>query len=190
MKRFLTLGLIIVLSATGFAQPVNPFPKTINVNGSASVEVIPDEIYVLVTLREYDKKGSGKIDLEKIKAAFLEKCRSIGLADSAVTIASYEGAWIAKKRKKDEMFASIAYQVKFSSSKKMDELVYKLDDDATQNFQISNVSHSKLSEFRKQLKIQAVKAAKEKRSTWPRLLASRLAQQYPSQNLMKAPCPW
>jgi len=41
-------------------------------------------------------------------------------------------------------------------------LVDKLDDDATQNFFIERTSHSKLAEYRKQLKIQAVKAAKEK----------------------------
>jgi hypothetical protein len=44
----------------------------------------------------------------------------------------------------------------------MDVLVEKLDDEATQNFQIVNTSHSKMTEFRKQLKMQAVKAAKDK----------------------------
>ena len=44
----------------------------------------------------------------------------------------------------------------------MDALVEKLDDDATQNFLIVNASHSKILEFRKQLKIRAIQAAKEK----------------------------
>lgn len=169
MKRFVTLGIALMIIGNSFAQTsvmhTNPFPKTINVSGSSEIEIIPDEIYVIVTLKEYEKKGSGKIDLEKIKTAFLDNCRSMGLADSLVTIASYEGAspysWV-KKKKKDELYATIAYQVKFSNSKKMDELVAKLDDDATQNFQISRVWHSNMQELRKQLKIQAVKAAKEK----------------------------
>ena len=38
----------------------------------------------------------------------------------------------------------------------------RLDDDATIYFGVVRVSHSKIQEFRKQLKIQAVKAAKEK----------------------------
>ena len=41
-------------------------------------------------------------------------------------------------------------------------MVDKLDDNATSNFYISRTSHSKLAEHRKNLKIQAVKAAKEK----------------------------
>jgi uncharacterized protein len=167
MKRIVTLGILIMMITGSFAQTqiINPFPKTINVSGSSEMEIIPDEIYVIVTLREYEKKGSGKIDLEKVKTAFLNNCRNIGLADSLVTIASYEGttpySWL-KKKKKDELYATIAYQVKFSSSRKIDELVAKLDDDATQNFQVSRVWHSKMQEYRKQLKIQAVKAAKEK----------------------------
>ena len=60
------------------------------------------------------------------------------------------------------MFASISYQVKIKTSKQLDDLVEKLDDEATTNFYIQRTSHSKLAEYRKQLKIQAVKAAKEK----------------------------
>ncbi len=168
MKKFMTAGLMMMMALGAFAQvnTANPFPKTINVTGSAELEIIPDEIYVVVDLKEYEKKGSGKIDLEKIKKAFLDNCRGIGIADADITIDSYEGNngyyWWRKKKKKDELYASIAYQIKFSNSKKIDELVEKLDDDATQNFQVVKTSHSKIQEFRKQLKIQAVKAAREK----------------------------
>lgn len=168
MKKFISVFVIALIAVKGFAQStsINPFPKTITVNGSAEMEVVPDEIYVLVDLKEYEKKGSGKISLDKIKSDFLGYCKSIGLPDSAITIASYDGyngnPWVRKKSKKQDLLASITYQVKFSNSKKMDELVDKLDDEATQNFRIERTSHSKIQEFRKQLKIQAVKAAKEK----------------------------
>ena len=67
-----------------------------------------------------------------------------------------------KKNKKDELYASITYQVKLRNAAQVDQLVDKLDDNATQNFYISRTSHSKLDEYRRNLKIQAVKAAKEK----------------------------
>ena len=44
----------------------------------------------------------------------------------------------------------------------MDDLVDKLDDNATKNFQIVSTNHSKMAEYRKQLKIKAIQAAKEK----------------------------
>jgi len=165
MNKIITLVFLTFLTAGLFAQTPNPFPKTITVTGSAELEIIPDEIYVVVTLKEYEKRGTGKIELEKIKTDFLNSCKSIGLPDSAITIAAYEGynpkTWWNKKAK-DELYATIAYQIKFNSSKKIDELVSKLDDNATQNFDVTLVSHSKIQEYRKQVKIQAIKAAKAK----------------------------
>ncbi|MBL7700364.1 MAG: SIMPL domain-containing protein [Chitinophagaceae bacterium] len=166
MKRFIITLLVFSITIGAFAQQINPYPKTIQVTGSAETNIIPDEIYVIVTLKEYEKKGTGKISLDKIKSDFLGYCKNIGLPDSAVSIASYEGynnyPWWRKRKTKDELYSSISYQVKFNSSTKMDQLVDKLDDDATQNFVIAKLSHSKIAEYRKQLKIQAIKAAKDK----------------------------
>lgn len=165
MKHFFITLFILSTTLCSIAQQNNPFPKTISVTGSAQTNLIPDEIYVLVTLKEYDKKGAGKLTLDQIKSNFLDNCKSIGLPDSSVTIASYEGynnyPWW-KKRKMKELYSSISYQVKFTTSRKMDELIDKLDDEATQNFVISKLSHSKITEYRKQLKVQAIKAAKDK----------------------------
>lgn len=162
MKKIITTAILAFFITGLFAQAPNPYPKTINVNGSADMEITPDEIYVLVSLKEYEKKGNGKISLEKIKNDFLNSCTSIGLADSVITIASYEGNLLKKRRSKEELYASISYQVKFNNSKKMDELVNKLDDEATQSFDVVRVSHSKIQEYRRQMRIQAIKAAKEK----------------------------
>lgn len=169
MKRIIAISALMITTMGVFAQSpvVNPFPKTITVNGSAEMEIVPDEIYVQVELKEYEKKGTGKVDLEKIKSEFLQKVKSVGIPDSLVTIASYDGYtdyyWHRKQlKKRNDLLASIAYQIKFTSSSKMDELVNKLDDEATQNFTVVKTSHSKMQEFRKQLKISAVKAAKDK----------------------------
>lgn len=168
MKQFLLILSLVCLSVLVFSQQqadkVNPFPKSITVAGSAEMEITPDEIYVIVDLREYEKRGQNKVDIETIKSSFLQKCQDIGLPDSVITIATYEGysnPWLRKKKKAD-LYASISYQIKFSKGSDIDKLVDKLDDDATQNFRIIKTSHSKITEFRKQLKIQAVKAAKEK----------------------------
>ena len=167
MKKLLFSLISIFFYFAGMAQlpAPNPFPKTITVSGSAEMEVIPDEIYVNITLREYQKKGEEKVDIEAIKTAFLNHCKSVGIPDSAISIFSYTGAnsyYLRKKKKNPNMMANIVYQVKFTNSKTMDDLVEKLDDEATQGFAIASTNHSKMQEFRKQLKIKAVQAAKEK----------------------------
>lgn len=162
-----TAIIIFSVHAQTSTQPgCYPFPKTISVTGSASMEIIPDEIYVQVDLREYKKKGEDKTELEKIKAEFLTNCRAVGIADNDISVASYDGynlANIWQRRKKDpELLASISYQIKFNNTKLIDDLVNKLDDQATNNFRITRTSHSKIVDYRKQLKVQAVKAAREK----------------------------
>lgn len=166
MKRVLFLLAGVLFTVLSFAQERNPYPRTITVNGSAEMDIIPDEIYVQVYLKEYEKKGSGKVSIYKIRQNFLTAVRSLGLPDTAISVSGYDAnnlnPWWRKKNKKEELYASITYQVKLRSAAQVDQLVDKLDDNATQNFYISRTAHSKLEEFRKNLKIQAVKAAKEK----------------------------
>ena len=169
MKKLIVIVTVIFIAATVNAQqPIfatNPFPKKITVSGSAEMEIVPDEIYVNVQLKEYQKRGEEKKDIETIKKQFLESCKAVGIPDSAISIVSFTGSnpFFWKKRKKDpDLFTSITYQVKFRTSELMDKLVEKLDDEATQNFLIVSVNHSKMTEYRRQLKIAAVKAAKDK----------------------------
>ena len=171
MKKIIFLSATVCLAAfiarSQQTQPANPFPKTISVTGSAAMEIVPDQIFVNIVIREYQKKGESKKELETLKTDFLAKCNAAGIADSNISVASYTGFnnyyQLRKKRRKDpDMYASITYQVIFSSTKQMDDLVDKLDDEATQSFDVVTASHSRMTEFRKQLKIQAVKAAKDK----------------------------
>ena len=154
MKQIIIIANIIFISGVIYAQqPIftsNPFPKTITVSGSAEMEIIPDEIYFNIELKEYQKKGENKKDIETIKKFFLEASKSVGIADSAISIVSFTGdnLYYRKKRKKDpNLFTGIVYQVKFKSSELMDKLVEKLDDEATQIFLIVSTSHSKIKEY-------------------------------------------
>ena len=162
------MALLTMLSISAIAQDTGKLPRTVNVSGSAEMEVVPDEIYVMVELREYDKKGGGKTDITAIKNDFIKAALATGIPETDLSVQGYQGwdgnYWLYKRNKKKnpDLKASITYQVKLSTTKKMDELVQKLDDEATQNFFIARVAHSKVQEFKKQLKVQAVKAAKDK----------------------------
>lgn len=142
--------------------------RTINANGSAQLEITPDEIYVQVELREYNKKSGEKVDIETIRNQFLSAAKSMGIADTDVVVQGYSGWdgnywWYQKNKKKNpDMKAGITYEVKVKTVNDMDKLVDKLDDQATQNFYMSRTSHSNMDSIKKQLKIQAIKAAKEK----------------------------
>jgi len=142
--------------------------RTINVSGSAELQITPDEIYVQIELREYNKKSGDKVDIQTISNKFLSAAKSMNIADTNVVVQGYSGWdgnywWYQKNKKKNpDMMAGITYEVKVKTVDDMNKLVDKLDDQATQNFYISRTSHSNMDSIKKQLKIQAIKAAKEK----------------------------
>ena len=167
MKRILIAFAFSLFLREAIAQETKPIQKTISVSGSSEIEVVPDEIYVQVDLREYNKKNGGKVDINTIKNNFLAACKSIGLTEKDVTVQSYQGYdnnywWIKKKKENPDLKASISYSVKVSKVDMLDALVDKMDDEATQNFFISKTSYSKMDELKRDLKIAAVKAAREK----------------------------
>src|SRR4030095_17010280 len=145
-KIILTLSatfIILLLTAQPYDNTIKQ--RTINVSGTAELLIIPDEIYVQIELREYNKKNGDKVDIETIRNHFLSAVKSMGIADSDVVVQGYSGWdgnywWYKKNKKKNpDMKAGINYEVKVKSVNEMDQLVDKLDDEATQNFFISRV---------------------------------------------------
>ena len=168
MKKtlFILLNFFSVFAVS--AQEFYNRQRVINVQASAETEITPDEIYVQVHLQEYDKKGSGKVDINSIKNDFLAQMKKIGLTEKEITVQSYSGSdgnywyWHKKNKNNPDLKASIIYLLKLNSVKQIDEVVKNLNDEATQNFFIQKVSHSKIEEYKKQVKAQALKQAKEK----------------------------
>jgi uncharacterized protein YggE len=169
MKKII-LALAICLCLTiAHTQTVDNTIKqrTVNVNGHSELEITPDEIYVDIDLREYNKKNGDKVDIETIRNQFLTAVKSMNIADTDIVVQGYSGwdgnYWFYQKNKKKnpDMKAGITYEVKVKTVDDMDKLVDKLDDEATQNFNISRTSHSNMDSIKKQLKMQAVKNAKD-----------------------------
>ena len=112
MRKLIIIANIFLFATTNAQQPQtfftnNPFPKTIAVSGSAEMEIVPDEIYVNVELKEYQKRGENKKDIETIKAQFLEACKAAGVPDSLISIVSYAGnnPYFWKKEKRIPIFS-------------------------------------------------------------------------------------
>ncbi|MFZ1527189.1 MAG: SIMPL domain-containing protein [Ferruginibacter sp.] len=171
MKRLFFTAFFAVSISGIFAQTekncCSPYHKTITVSGAAEMEVTPDEIYVEIYLREYKKRGEEKVALDKIKSDFISLCKSVNIADSNIVVSDYQGFnnyfyFRRSKKQNPDLYSSVRYMIKFNNLVKLNELADKLDDEAVQSFDITTVTHSRIREFRRQLKIEAVKAAREK----------------------------
>src|SRR5947208_2175139 len=104
MKKILLFTVFSTMLATASFAQENIKQKTVNVNGSAEMEVVPDEIYVQIELREYDKKGGSKADIDNIKNDFIKAALSIGIPETDISVQGYQGwdgnYWWYKKNKK------------------------------------------------------------------------------------------
>ena len=76
MKKQLILSLLFLLSITVSAQEHSPLH--IDVTGTAEMEVIPDEIFIAITIRERTN-GRGTVGVEQQEKDMKDAFRSIGL---------------------------------------------------------------------------------------------------------------
>jgi uncharacterized protein len=170
MKTKLFVLLLSLSAATFFnscgSRETKTEPPKITVTGSAEMEIVPNEIYMNFTLKEY-LGPKRKVKLDTIKSEFLKLCKVTGVADSNISISGYTGNenwdyyWY-KKHNRPDFMGSISYIVKVSSADKLYKIVAGLNEDAIDNFYISKTSHSKIEQYRKEVKTKALIAGKTK----------------------------
>ena len=66
MKKMLfALALLVGVATAASAQQTEAFPSFIEVTGVAEKEVIPNEIYLSITINERDSKGKLSVDMQQ-----------------------------------------------------------------------------------------------------------------------------
>jgi uncharacterized protein YggE len=142
--------------------------KKIEVTGSAEMEAVPDEVYIGITLQEYRDKQKEKVSIDAISKNFLAMCEKAGISKDRIEVQNMSGFdntdWWLRRRKKEQpdLMQSTTYIIKFSNPAEVDKLVNMLDDNATNNVYVYKLSNTKETDYRKQLKTQALQNAKEK----------------------------
>jgi uncharacterized protein len=167
INLLLAIGLLALLLSCGRGNKTES-PNKISVTGSAEMEIVPNEIYMTFTLKEYLDATKKKVKLESIKSDFLKLCKSAGIADSNVSISGYTGNerwdyfWYKRRKTEPDFMSSISYAIKVSSPDNLDKIVSGLNENAIENFYISKTSHSEIEKLRKEVKINALVASKNK----------------------------
>jgi uncharacterized protein len=133
----------------------------IEVTGSAYQEIEPNEIFLIIRLREFEENRA-KIQLEKIEKDFFEALKSAGIDKKRLELAD-AGSRLDKIGRKDkEAFRQKTYQLKLTSAGELEKLVEKLETVKVDNSWIERVTHSELDKLKVDLKIKALQAARNK----------------------------
>lgn len=163
MKRLL-IGLLLTISLTGFAQTGDKNfidQNYIEVTGKAEMEIVPDMIYLKVILSDKDNKN--KQSLEEIDKSMISKLTEIGVDISKdLSIKDFDSnfklSWISKT----DVVLTKQYQLVVHDTKTLQKVYFEFQKFGISNVSIDKFDHSKIEQFRKEVKINAIKAAKDK----------------------------
>jgi uncharacterized protein YggE len=167
MKKIVFILTGLFLATLSQAQQTdNKTPlKKIEVTGSAEIEITPDEIYLDIALREYKNKGT-KIEIGTLEKQLQKAVQDAGLAASDLTITNVFGynyeKWWARRKKDVDFMARKQFRLKLSKLDKVNSILDAVDEDAIESVNISSYTHSKMEEYRKEVKTKALQAAKAK----------------------------
>ncbi len=136
--------------------------KKIEVTGSADMEITPDEIFVRITLKEY-QDGRRKVDLDKLEKGLVGALKKEGIPSENLTVQNIYGYnWDWKKQKAKDFLATKSFRLKVPNLKKMNDVIERLDERGVNNMNVDDYGHSKMEEYQKELKLKALQNAKEK----------------------------
>lgn len=155
--------IAFLISTSIFAQTTmeaeeKPF---IEVTGTAEQEVVPDEIYIKITIREkYVNKEKITIEAqeEKLKAAL----REIGIDLKNLSLSDANADYVKVKWGTKDVLTKKDFTLKVGDAVTLGKAFQQLDKLEITDAFISKVSHSKIDSLRKEVRIMAIKAAKAK----------------------------
>lgn len=133
----------------------------IEVNGKAELKVSPDQIFLKVVVNEQDSKG--KQTLEELEKGMIEKLIEIGIdvKEDLVIVdmaSNFKNYWLKNK----DIYSLKEYQVKCSDARTAGLVFQELESIGISNISIERIDHSEIEKYRQEVKVSAIKAAKDK----------------------------
>ncbi|MBI5326492.1 MAG: SIMPL domain-containing protein [Ignavibacteriae bacterium] len=170
MKYFLIIAALMVcfIVNKSNAELVQQ-EKYIEVIGTAEMEVQPDEIRLIIGVQEYWKEEfekskdykdyKTKVSLGEIETNLFNDLMKIGITKDKIIVKDVGNYW--RNIGKDFLFGK-QYEIILTDFKKLDEITREVQTRGIDNMRIGELKNKKLTDYRKQVKIEALKAAKDK----------------------------
>ncbi len=166
MKNIIFLLVILLCIGIVKAQNVKP---SIQVTGSAELEIEPDEILFEISIKEYwaeeFKKGKEyedyktKVPMKEIEPKMLKALENIGINKNQITIKDLGNYWRYLGK---EFLISKKIIISVNDFNIINKIIESIDPKGIEYMRIAELKNKNISEFRKQVKIEALKAAKVK----------------------------
>ncbi|MCU4174091.1 SIMPL domain-containing protein [Carboxylicivirga sp. N1Y90] len=166
MKRIISIAslLLILLPIIAQVGTKNFIDQPyIEINGKAEMEIVPDMIYLKVVISEKDNKA--KTSLEKLEQDMLKSLKNIGLnMKDDVSVIDFTSNFKSYWHKKSDIYSSKEFELIAHDGETVAKIFTELEKLNISNITIAKLDHSKIEEYRQEVKVNAAKAAKNKAS--------------------------
>lgn len=167
LSLWITLFLFLACAPSSFAQEDNS--KYIEVTGTSEITIVPDEIHYIIEIREYweeefEKSSKPenyrtKVQLSTIENSLRKTLRQIGIPDKAIRTLETGNYW--RETGKDFLIAK-QFDITLNDFNQIDKITRNIDTKGINTMRIGELKNKDIQAYRKQGKIEALKAAKEK----------------------------
>jgi uncharacterized protein YggE len=161
MKKLFILAALLATTVGAFAQNVD-LRRKIEVTGIAEQEVTPDIINVTISLQEY-MDGKKHIAINDLEDQLEKSVKDAGIPSSDFTVNNVS-AWnnTYQKKKAPDFLASKQYGLRVRDLNKFNQIMSKIDPKGIQSTNIESYDYSKMADLKRDLKIKALLAARDK----------------------------
>jgi uncharacterized protein YggE len=133
----------------------------IEVTGTAEKEIIPDEIYIGIVIRE-KYVGKVKTTIEEQEGKLKEALKTIGIDLANLYMSDVNADYIKISWQKKDLITKKNYSLKVSDATTAGKVFQVFEQLEITDAYIAKVNHSKMDSLLKEVKMMAIKAAKEK----------------------------
>lgn len=162
MKRLLLILLIIPSLTNGQPGEKNFIDQNyIEVTGRSEMEITPDLIYIKILVNEKDSKS--KTPLADRENQMISKLKELGIDINKDLLikdisSNFKYYWLTK----NDILLSKEYQLLVKDGKTASQVFIQLESIGISNVSIDKLDNSNIENHRREVKIAAIKAAKEK----------------------------
>ena len=177
-KLFLLVFALCVWSV--FADAQEGAGRYIEVTGSSEIEVVPDEIHFLIQIKEYWQEEfvpkskpedyKTKVPLEWIEKDLRRVLSRAGISDEAIRVQEIGDYW---RQKGKEFLIGKQLDIRLTDFEQINTIIKKVDTRGIESMRIGELKHK---DYRKQGKIEALKAAREKASYLVEAMGQKLGE--------------
>jgi len=158
---FISLSVVALSLFSAKAQNTESSKAFIEVTGTAETEVVPDEIYISITLMER-MDGKEKITIDKQEADLKKNLKELGIDLANLSLNSANADYAKVRKSEKDVLVNKSYTLKVGGTDLLAKVYERLDKINAHDAYISRYTHSKMIELQKENRIKAIKASKEK----------------------------